>query len=196
MTSIGDSAFWGCKGLTSATIGNGVTSIGKHAFLACSKLTTVSVLATTPPTLGSDVFNNYANLNPALTQIIVPAGCGEVYKTDTNWSKYAKYIIEEGMHRVTLGEEVTCSVGGTSYSNQTFDVADQTVIHFEVGQASEGGAVSSTPDGIFLNGVLVSDNSEPATYDLTVTGNVSVTYSTGDVVGDITYNHCYKIVMD
>ena len=99
------------------------------------------------------------------------------------------------MHRVTLGEEVTCSVEGTSYSNQTFDVADQTVIHFEVGQPAEGGAVSSTPDGIFLNGVLVSDNSEPATYDLTVTGNVSVTYSTGDVVGDITYNHCYKIVM-
>ena len=196
VTSIGDSAFWGCKGLTSATIGNGVTSIGKHAFLACSKLTTVSVLATTPPTLGSDVFNNYANLNPALTQIIVPAGCGEAYKTDANWSKYAKYIIEEGMHRVILGENVTCSVEGTSYSNQTFDVADQTVIHFEVGQASEGGAVSSTPDGIFLNGTLVSSDSEPATYDLTVTGNVSVTYSTGDVVGDITYNNCYKIVMD
>lgn len=53
-----------------------------------------------------------------------------------------------------------------------------------------------TPDGIFLNGVLVSSDSKPATYDLTVTGNVSVTYSIGDVVGDVTYNNCYKIVMD
>ena len=70
--------------------------------------------------------------------------------------------------------------------------ADQAVIHFEVGQPVEGGGVSATPDGIFLNGVLVSDNSEPATYDLTAIGNISVTYS----IGDVTYNNCYKIVMD
>ena len=192
VTNIGDYAFCDCSGLTSVTIGNGVTSIGKYAFQDCSGLESVTILAVTPPTLlNSDTFKN-----TALTKIVVPAGCGETYKAAANWSAYANYIIEEGMHRITLGENVTCSVGGTSYSNQTFDVADQTVIHFEVGQPAEGGAVSSTPDGIFLNGVLVSDNSGPATYDLTVTGNVSVTYSTGDVVGDVTYNNCYKIVMD
>ncbi len=191
MTSIENGVFQGCSSLTGITIPNNMTSIGNWAFSGCSNLTTVSVLATTPPTLKSTAFEN-----TALTQIIVPAGCGEAYKTAANWSAYADYIIEEGMHRITLGENVTCSVGDTSYSNQTFDVADQTVIHFEVGQASEGGAVSSTHDGIFLNGTLVSDNSGPATYDLTVTGNVSVTYSAGDVVGDITYNNCYKIVMN
>ena len=191
VTSIGSYAFEDCIGLTSVTIPDSVTSIGNHAFLGCSGLTSITIMSSTPPTLGTNVFQN-----TALTQIIVPAGCGEAYKTAANWSAYADYIIEEGMHRVTLGENVTCSVGGTSYSNQTFDVADQTVIHFEVGQPPEGGVAAATPDGIFLNGVLVSSDSGPATYDLTVTGNVSVTYSAGDVIGDITYNHCYKIVMN
>ena len=42
VTSIGDSAFRGCRGLTSVTIGNSVTSIGKQAFQGCSGLTTLN----------------------------------------------------------------------------------------------------------------------------------------------------------
>ena len=43
VTSIGDYAFYGCSGLTSATIGNSVTSIGYCAFAYCSGLTSVSI---------------------------------------------------------------------------------------------------------------------------------------------------------
>ena len=42
VTSIGNSAFYGCSGLTSVTIGNNVTSIGDGAFLHCSGLTTLN----------------------------------------------------------------------------------------------------------------------------------------------------------
>ena len=41
VTSIGDSAFLGCSGLTSITIGNSVTSIGNSAFWGCYKLVEV-----------------------------------------------------------------------------------------------------------------------------------------------------------
>ena len=40
---IGDSAFYGCSGLTSITIGNSVTSIGDDAFSGCSGLTSVTI---------------------------------------------------------------------------------------------------------------------------------------------------------
>ena len=40
---IGESAFFGCKGLTSVVIPNSVTSIGKSAFSGCSGLTSVEI---------------------------------------------------------------------------------------------------------------------------------------------------------
>ena len=42
-TSIGDNAFYQCKGLTSVTIGNGVTTIGSNAFISCSSLTSITI---------------------------------------------------------------------------------------------------------------------------------------------------------
>ena len=43
VTSIGDSAFFGCTGLTSVTIGNSVTRIGDYAFEGCSGLTSITI---------------------------------------------------------------------------------------------------------------------------------------------------------
>ena len=43
VTSIGERAFYCCKGLSSVTIGNSVTSIGMYAFNHCGGLTSVTI---------------------------------------------------------------------------------------------------------------------------------------------------------
>ena len=43
VTSIGDSAFWGCSNLTKITVPESVTSIGNGAFGECKRLTTMTI---------------------------------------------------------------------------------------------------------------------------------------------------------
>ena len=61
VTSIGERAFSGCKGLTSVTIGNGVTSIGNYAFEYCTGLTSVTI-PDSVMSIGSDAFYGCTNL--------------------------------------------------------------------------------------------------------------------------------------
>ena len=87
--TIGRSAFLSDRArLAEITIPASVTSIGDYAFLQNASMATVICLATTPPTLGRDVF--------ALTTssvIKVPAASVAAYKAATNWSSYADYIV-------------------------------------------------------------------------------------------------------
>ena len=87
VTTIGNRAFTYCSGLTSITIPSSVTSIGNGAFQATG-LTSVTVEATTPPTLGSTAFNQ----NASGRKIYVPSESVEAYKAATNWSSYAASI--------------------------------------------------------------------------------------------------------
>jgi hypothetical protein len=87
VTSIANYAFGGCSGLTSIVIPSGVTSIGNRAFYYCSGLISVTVEATTPPTLGTNVFQ-FTNDCP----IYVPCDAVGAYKEATNWSSYASRI--------------------------------------------------------------------------------------------------------
>lgn len=87
VTSIGQSAFAFCDRLTSIDIPNGVTSIGNAVFIKCSSLTSITVNAVTPPTLGSNVFNNTNNC-----PIYVPSGSVSMYQSASRWSSYASRI--------------------------------------------------------------------------------------------------------
>lgn len=67
ITSIGESAFSGCSGLTSVTLPNGLTSIGRHAFFRCSGLTSVT-LSNGLASIGSYAFYGCSGL----TSITLP----------------------------------------------------------------------------------------------------------------------------
>lgn len=82
---IEDFAFGGMSALREITIPSTVTNISYQAFYADRALQGITCLATTPPTLGSDVFGDTNNVT-----IYVPAESVDTYKTA--WSQYADRI--------------------------------------------------------------------------------------------------------
>ena len=67
VTSIGTSAFYGCKSLTSVVIPDSVTSIGYQAFKNCSGLTNV-VIGKSVDSIGSSAFSGCK----ILTSVVIP----------------------------------------------------------------------------------------------------------------------------
>ena len=98
VTSIGSYAFSYCTSLTSITIPDSVTKIGECAFFNCTSLKELYCKATTPPTGGTDMFNN----NAEERKIYVPISSLEAYRTAQYWSAYADSI--EGYLTTTLPE--------------------------------------------------------------------------------------------
>ena len=86
VVNIAENAFLFCSNyLTKATLPSTVESIGNYAFQS-SGLTKITINATTPPTLGYDVFENVSSL----AHIYVPSASVNAYKTA--WSDHASII--------------------------------------------------------------------------------------------------------
>ena len=81
-------AFNNCTSLTFVDFPSTITSIGRQCFFQCSQLVTFICRNTTPPTLGSEVFNS---TNSALS-IFVPDESVDAYKAATGWVSYASRI--------------------------------------------------------------------------------------------------------
>lgn len=61
VTSIGNSAFYDCSGVTAVTIGSNVTSIGESAFSHCDTLTSI-VIPSSVESIGDEAFRSCENL--------------------------------------------------------------------------------------------------------------------------------------
>lgn len=86
VTSIGGLAFAGCSGLTSISIPNSVTSIGESAFNDCVNLTQIICHATTPPISGySDPFNAF---DKSKCTLLIPEGTESLYQASDYWKDF------------------------------------------------------------------------------------------------------------
>lgn len=89
---IGHYAFMGCENLTYIEIGQNVVDIGNTSLKigSTTNMATIKFLSTTPPSI------TQTSITASTTEkIIVPSGCGETYRTATNYSKYADIIFGE-----------------------------------------------------------------------------------------------------
>ena len=86
ITSIGESAFLGCRGMTELTLPNSVTSIGDGAFICCSDLSKITSLAEIPPVCGSGVFDR---VNKTNCELIVPIVSVTAYKQAEVWNEFS-----------------------------------------------------------------------------------------------------------
>ena len=80
-----------CERLKKVTLPSTLVRIVDYTFYRCSALATVIVRATTPPSLGANVFNN-TPIAQGTGHIYVPDASLEAYKTATNWVSFADRI--------------------------------------------------------------------------------------------------------
>ena len=113
VTSIGNSAFYGCYGLTNLTLGNSVTSIGDCAFGGCSGLTNLT-LGNSVISIGHSAFYNTGIYNNAPNGVfyVDEWACGYKGSMPSN----ASIAIEEG----TLG--IADSAFGYEYNLKSVSI--------------------------------------------------------------------------
>ena len=103
ITSIGGSAFSGCKNITSVIIPDSVTSIGSYAFYGCSGLTSITI-PDSVTSIGSSAFFGCSGLTSVT-----------IGNSVTSISKEVFYNCS-GLTSVTIGNSVT-SIGSSAFYN-------------------------------------------------------------------------------
>ena len=104
VTSIGGSAFNGCTGITTLTIGTGVSNIGSHAFNGCSSLANIYFNATNCTVGGSGIFGNCT--------IDCTATIGN---NVTSLPDYV-FMSHTGLKTINWGTHTTLTIGKNSFS--------------------------------------------------------------------------------
>ena len=149
VTSIGNSAFYGCSSLTSITLPKSVTKIGNEAFNGCSSLTNITIPDNSQlNNIGSYAFRDCSSLTSitlpegvtkigssafygcnSLTSIIIPEGVTSIgYSAFYGCSSLTNIIIPDGMTSIENNAFYGCSSltniiipdGVTSIGNNAF----------------------------------------------------------------------------
>ena len=104
VTSIGESAFNSCRGLTSVTIPNSVTSIGESAFFACSGLTSITI----PNSVTSIEWNSFGGCS-GLTSVTIPNSVTSIGGVFGGCSGLTSITIPNSVTSIGNGAFIGCS---------------------------------------------------------------------------------------
>ncbi len=114
VTIIEDWVFYGCTDLTSITIPKSVTSIGNGAFKECTGLTDVYCLATSVPSIESNVFSDS---HPQHLTLHIPAEAINSYRAIAPWSKFGTIVALTG-NETEEPTVIKCATPTLSYASK------------------------------------------------------------------------------
>lgn len=122
VTEIGNSAFAGASSLGGITLPSNLQSIENGAFSGCTSLEKVVMQGSTPPAMGSSVFDDckFTTDSTGTGGIIVPQGSGDAYKNLGGvFGTHVKEEAEAGITEETLGDRLQIILDNLSVSNST-----------------------------------------------------------------------------
>lgn len=166
VTKLGSSAISSCISLANIILPNSLKSIDICALDGCQSLTTVTIKATTPPTIQTSIFSN------TVQTYEVPHQSLQRYKQATNWSTYADKIYPIGGN---YSETIT--IPSTAWDSETKTVTVEAV-----------GATSEARNLIIPSVQGANDNNVRCTAQGTMTLTFTCdTVPTEDTVVDVSY---------
>lgn len=111
LETLEETNFYYCTKLTSVTLGTGIRTIGNNFLLNSANVTDLTVLATTPPSLGTNSAPQRANIT-----LHVPAGSLTAYQAQTAWQGFKAYVEVASTPDPGIELPVDVTVGELSYT--------------------------------------------------------------------------------